>query len=95
MNWTQNFKRLYGLYQQNRDLISVGAYQPGADSNIDRAIRMHPQMVDFIAQDMNQSVGFDASRTQLAAVLDSTADEDQPQVVDALVDQQLNATQAG
>jgi len=95
MSWTQNFKRLYGLYQQNRDLISVGAYQPGADSNIDRAIRMHPQMVDFIAQDMNQSVGFDASRTQLAAVLDSTGDEDQPQVVDALVDQQLNATQAG
>jgi flagellum-specific ATP synthase len=95
MSWTQNFKRLYGLYQQNRDLISVGAYQPGADPNIDRAIRMHPQMVDFIAQDMNQSVGFEASRTQLAALLENTGDEDQPQAVDALVDQQLNATQAG
>ena len=95
MSWTQNFKRLYSLYQQNRDLISVGAYQPGADPNIDRAIRMHPQMVDFIAQDMNQSVGFDASRTQLAAVLENTGDEDQPQVVNALVDQQSNVTQAG
>lgn len=95
MSWTQNFKRLYSLYQQNRDLISVGAYQPGADSNIDRAIRMHPQMVDFIAQDMNQAVSFDASRTQLALVLNDTAEEDQPQAVDALVDQQLNVTQAG
>jgi len=95
MSWTQNFKRLYSLYQQNRDLISVGAYQPGADSNIDRAIRMHPQMVDFIAQDMNQAVSFDASRTQLALVLNDGGDEDQPQAVDALVDQQLNATQAG
>jgi len=95
MSWTQNFKRLYSLYQQNRDLISVGAYQPGADSNIDRAIRMHPRMVDFIAQDMNQSVDFDASRTQLAAVLENTGDEDQAQVVDALVEQQFNATQAG
>ncbi|MGB5329173.1 MAG: hypothetical protein WBO58_13205, partial [Gammaproteobacteria bacterium] len=82
-------------YQQNRDLISVGAYQPGADSNIDRAIRMHPQMVDFIAQDMNQAVSFDASRTQLALVLNDTGEEDQPQAVDALVDQQLNMTQAG
>jgi flagellum-specific ATP synthase len=95
MSWTQNFKRLYSLYQQNRDLISVGAYQPGADSNIDRAIRMHPQMVDFIAQDMNQAVSFDASRTQLALVLNDTAEEDQPQAVNALVDQQLNTTQAG
>ena len=56
---------------------------------------MHPRMVDFIAQDMNQSVDFEASRTQLAAVLENTADEDQAQVVDALVDQQFNATQAG
>jgi flagellum-specific ATP synthase len=95
MSWTQNFKRLYSLYQQNRDLISVGAYQPGADSNIDRAIRMHPQMVDFIAQDMNQAVSFEASRTQLALVLNDTAEEDQPQAVNALVDQQLNTTQAG
>jgi hypothetical protein len=56
---------------------------------------MHPQMVDFIAQDMNQAVSFDASRTQLALVLNDSGDEDQPQAVDALVDQQLNATQAG
>ena len=95
MSWTQNFKRLYSLYQQNRDLISVGAYQPGADPNIDRAIRMHPQMVDFIAQDMNQSVNFDASRTQLDLVLKDTGDEDQAQAVDELMDQQLNPPQAG
>jgi len=95
MSWTQNFKRLYSLYQQNRDLISVGAYQPGADSNIDRAIRMHPQMVDFIAQDMDQAVGFDASRTQLAAVLNDTAEQGQAQAVDALLEQQLTTTKAG
>ena len=95
MSWTQHFKRLYSLYQQNRDLISVGAYQQGADPDIDRAIRMHPQMVDFIAQDMNQAVSFDASRTQLALVLDDTGDEDQAPAVDALLDQQLNTPQAG
>jgi hypothetical protein len=52
-------------------------------------------MVDFIAQDMNQSVSFDASRTQLAEVLNDTAEEDQAQAVDALVEQQMNPTRAG
>ena len=31
----REFKQIYSLYQQNRDLISVGAYEPGSDENID------------------------------------------------------------
>ena len=76
MSMTQDFRRIYSLYQQNRDLISVGAYQPGSDPGIDLAVRMQPQMIDFIGQDMNQSVDFDASREQLNAVLEHSADDD-------------------
>ena len=82
MGLTQNFRGIYSQYQQNRDLISVGAYQPGSDPAIDRAVRMHPQMIDFISQDMNQSVDFDLSREQLAEVLRRPVDEEQPQVVE-------------
>ena len=96
MRMTQNFKRIYSLYQQNRDLISIGAYQSGSDPGIDRAIRMRSQMVDFIAQDMNQAVAFDTSRSELATVLNSnTGDEDQPPAVDALVEQPLDSQQSG
>jgi len=95
MRMTQNFKRLYSLYQQNRDLINIGAYQSGSDPDIDRAIRMHPQMVDFIAQDMNQAVAFDTSRNELDTVLSNSGDEDQPPAVDALVEQQLDSQQPG
>ena len=94
MGLTQNFKRIYSLYQQNRDLINVGAYQQGSDPEIDRAIRMQPGLVDFITQDMNQSVSFDSSRTELAEVLSKTGDETQPQAVDALVEQQLSRSEA-
>lgn len=93
MGMTQNFRGIYSLYQQNRDLISVGAYQPGSDPNIDRAIRMHPNMIDFVSQNMNQSVSFEQSRDQLAQVLSNTGDETQPQAVDSLVDQELNQPQ--
>ena len=90
MNMTQNFKRIFSLYQQNRDLISVGAYQPGSDVEIDRAVRMQPAMIDFIAQDMNQSVSFANSRNQLSAVLSHSHDDNQPRAVDSLVEQELN-----
>jgi len=82
MAMTQNFRGIYSLYQQNRDLISVGAYQPGSDLSIDRAVRMHPQMIDFIGQDMDQSVDFDSSREQLASVLSLAAAEAPPPVAD-------------
>ncbi len=62
---TQGFKRIYSLYQQNRDLINVGAYQKGSDPMIDQAIAMQPAMKNFLRQDMNHPVSFKESFTQL------------------------------
>ena len=78
MQQTQNFRGIYSLYQQNRDLISVGAYQSGTDPAIDRAVNMYPQMIDFISQDMNQSVDFGSSRAQLAEVLQQPPHSEPP-----------------
>jgi flagellum-specific ATP synthase len=66
---TQNFKRSYSLYQQNRDLINVGAYQPGSDSSIDHSIALQPRLMSFLTQDMNQSVSFNESYAQLQDLL--------------------------
>ncbi len=62
---TQSFKRIYSLYQQNRDLINVGAYQKGSDPMIDQAITMQPVMKNFLRQDMNHPVSFNDSYAQL------------------------------
>ncbi len=40
----QLFRRIYSRYQQNRDLVSVGAYVPGADKDIDFAIERMPHL---------------------------------------------------
>ncbi len=76
---TQDFKRIYSLYQQNRDLINVGAYQPGSDPAIDHAIAMQPAMNRFLSQDMHQPVTFNDSYTQLLEALQQTQEPtDQP-----------------
>ncbi len=49
-------KYLYSNYQQNKDLITVGAYQKGSDPVIDEAIEMMPEIRRFLCQDINEEV---------------------------------------
>ena len=53
----REFKQLYSLYQQNRDLISVGAYEPGSNEQIDLAIGAMPSLREFLHQDMRTRFG--------------------------------------
>ena len=55
---TQVFKKLYSLYQQNQDLISVGAYRRGANAEIDAAISKYPQLVEFLTQSIDKRFDF-------------------------------------
>lgn len=57
------------LYEHNRDLIAIGAYQRGADPRIDAAINRWPQIETYLRQDMNERVTFNESVAQLNAVM--------------------------
>lgn len=79
------FKQIYSLYRQNRDLISVGAYQPGSDPNIDRAVKMNPHLMAFLQQDMHEAVDFDTSLNELEKILErEDLSGKRPQLLEAL-----------
>jgi flagellum-specific ATP synthase len=67
--FAQRFKRLYALYQRNQDLISVGAYQKGADPRIDEAIAYQPRLVEFLKQDIRVSVPYADSLKTLQSLM--------------------------
>lgn len=69
MNLAREFRRLYSLYQQNKDLISVGAYQAGSDPRIDEAIAKNAAILEFLQQDMDEAVDISRSLTELEALL--------------------------
>lgn len=69
LQMAREVRRLYSLYQQNRDLISVGAYQPGSDRRIDHAIDKNPAIVEFLQQNMNEPINFNRSLDELRALL--------------------------
>jgi flagellum-specific ATP synthase len=60
------FKQAYSLYRRNKDLISVGAYEPGSDEQIDRAIAILPALQGFLQQDLSTPVTLEQSLAQLA-----------------------------
>lgn len=62
------FKQLYSVYQQNKDLINVGAYEQGSDERIDMAIEAMPALFDFLQQDMHTPVTLEQSLTQLGTL---------------------------
>ena len=42
------------LYRKNEDLISIGAYQKGANPALDRAIGLHEPLRDFLRQNVHE-----------------------------------------
>ncbi len=69
-------KALSAIYQQNLDLISVGAYQAGTDQRIDLAIASHSQLENFISQNTHEAVNCGQSQLaleQLVQLIQSAA----------------------
>lgn len=59
------FRRLWSLYQQNQDLIQVGAYEPGTNPDLDEAIKLRPGMEALLQQPSDISVQFSAAQQLL------------------------------
>jgi flagellum-specific ATP synthase len=54
----RNIKQVYSTYQQNKDLISIGAYARGSDNRIDLSIAAEPAINAFLQQSMGQVIPF-------------------------------------
>ena len=66
----RQFKQWYSLYRQHRDLISVGAYQPGRDVKVDEAVVMYPRLTEFLQQDITEPVSLASSINALQSLKD-------------------------
>lgn len=51
----REWRRLFGLYRRSEDLIRIGAYVPGTDPDLDRAVRLYPAMIGFLRQSKDET----------------------------------------
>ena len=67
----RSFKQMLSRYQRNRDLISVGAYAPGHDTQLDQAIALYPKIEAFLQQTMHERVDYAAATSQLHGLVNA------------------------
>jgi flagellum-specific ATP synthase len=59
-------RRLMAVYARSEDLVRIGAYKPGADPDLDRALRARPALRAFMTQDAHEEVHFNDTVGRLA-----------------------------
>lgn len=62
------FKEMLAVYQQNADLINIGAYKSGSNVSIDAAIRKHDQLNRYQKQAVNEAVSCERSVRELEEI---------------------------
>ncbi|BBI47686.1 hypothetical protein HORIV_01070 [Vreelandella olivaria] len=67
------FKQLFSRYQRNRDLISVGAYSPGHDPQLDEAVKRFPSLENFLQQNIDECATLAEARQALHALIGGRA----------------------
>lgn len=55
----EKLRKLWAVYEDNRDLISIGAYKKGSDPLIDEAIARRPAIVKFLVQRQDETGNFE------------------------------------
>jgi flagellum-specific ATP synthase len=67
----QILRRLWAVYEENRDLILMGAYRTGSDPIIDIAIARHDDILEFISQGQKDRVDYAESERALIGAFGS------------------------
>ncbi|MCP3026122.1 flagellar protein export ATPase FliI [Halobacillus sp. A5] len=63
-------RSLLATYEENSELIQIGAYKRGSSRAIDESIKYQPSIVKFLKQDVNEKSSFDQSIKNLSQLFD-------------------------
>ena len=61
-------RRLMAAYARSEDLVRIGAYKPGADAELDCALRARPAIRDFLGQRSDERVTFAETIARLSVL---------------------------
>lgn len=61
-------REIIALYQETEDLITIGAYKPGQNKKVDRAVGLIEQVNNFLRQRSNEKTNIQDSWKLLAAI---------------------------
>ena len=64
----RKLREALAVYEQSKDLIALGAYTPGANPELDAAVRMQPEIAEFLKQDTQVNAPFRDALARIKAI---------------------------
>lgn len=61
-------REMLAEYERVEDLINIGAYQPGSNSRVDKAINHHDAIIKFLRQERDGGIAFDSVVKELCSI---------------------------
>jgi flagellum-specific ATP synthase len=68
MTLARRLRQVMATYNQSRDLVTLGAWRPGANPQLDQAVALWPAVQKYLDQDLSERSTFDASLAELAGL---------------------------
>jgi flagellum-specific ATP synthase len=72
----KKLRKLISKYQENKDLIMMGGYAQGQDSDLDMAITTWPSILEFLKQDYNEAVSFTEAQKSISELVGHMCNEE-------------------
>jgi flagellum-specific ATP synthase len=69
----RRLRQLIATYNQSRDLVTLGAWKPGANPQLDEAVALWPRVRRFLDQDLLERAGYAESVAALHQILGPAA----------------------
>jgi flagellum-specific ATP synthase len=66
-----SIKNMIAVYKEAEDLINIGAYKKGANPEIDKAVKLHPEIQSFLKQVMTESHSFGETLQMMSNIINS------------------------
>ncbi|MES2355360.1 MAG: FliI/YscN family ATPase [Pseudomonadota bacterium] len=60
---------LLGAYQRSRDIVELGAYKSGTNSELDQAIQLRPKLLEYLRQKMHEITSREQAVSRLKALV--------------------------
>jgi flagellum-specific ATP synthase len=70
LEYARRVKDVAAVYKNAEDLISIGAYNPGSNPEIDYAIEKIEDINAFLKQEINEKISFEGTLEQMKMLLD-------------------------
>jgi flagellum-specific ATP synthase len=69
MKTSRRFREMMAVYRDAEDLINIGAYKSGANPAIDDAIRVHPSIIEYLRQEVDEATDLATCEHMMARIV--------------------------